>query len=107
LLDDTLAFTDSFLSTADTASDCTHTGTTFSRVGTSVDDGADRTANNGPAYSSAGYFLTGAHLIGIGLALFLVDVIATHIDAFAVDDGLINKRPVACTPCQPKAQTKH
>jgi hypothetical protein len=107
LLDDTLAFTKPCLSTSETASDRTHTGTSFGRVGPSVDDGADRTANNGPAYSSAGYFLAGAYLIGIGLALFLIDIIATHIDAFAVDDGLVNKRSVAYAPYQPKAQTKH
>jgi len=106
LLDDTLAPANSLLSTADTTSDRTYTSTALSRVRISVDDGADRTANNGPAYSSAGYFLADAYLIGIGLALGFVGIITAHIDAFAVDDRLVNKRPIDCAPCEPKAQTK-
>jgi hypothetical protein len=96
-----------FLCTTYASSDRTHTGTTFSRVGPSADNSANRATNNGATHGPASNFLAGAYLIGIGLALFLVDVIATHIDTFSVDDGLVNKRLTACAPGQTKAQTKH
>jgi hypothetical protein len=96
-----------FLRAADATGDSTYARTALCGVWPSVDDCANRTSNNGATNRTTSNFFSGTNFIGIGLALFLVGVIPTHIDTFTVDNGLINEWTITHAPTCPKAQSKH
>jgi hypothetical protein len=94
---DTFCLTNAFLRAADATGDSTYARTALCGVWPSVDDCANRATNNGATNRATSNFFSGTNFIGMGLALFLVGVIAAHIDTFTINNRFIDKRSITRT----------
>jgi hypothetical protein len=107
LLYHTFRLANAFLRTTDATGDGADACSTLCRIRFSVDNGANGAAHNGTANRAPSDFFARADFISVGLTLCLVGVISTHIDAFTVDNGLIDKWATTAAPSSPETDSQH